>query len=117
MFYSKKVHQPAGCTVQKHVELCISHFFFRCFPVCVCVSHFASVFTIFLPTLDFLHMPAWTCICLSALCGGLGGVGGGGGGDDVHANATFVFCFLCSPCSGLILVRYIGGEGGGGVYR
>ena len=21
--------------------------------------------------------------------------------DDVHANATFVFCFLCSPCSGL----------------
>ena len=22
------------------------------------VSHFASVFTVFLPTLDFLHMPA-----------------------------------------------------------
>ena len=28
--------------------------------LCVCVSHFASVFTftVFLPTLDFLHMPA-----------------------------------------------------------
>ena len=48
--------------------------FFCCF---LCVSHFAAVFTVVLPNLDFLHMPAWTCICLSALCGG----GGGGWGD------------------------------------
>ena len=38
-------------------------------------------------------MPASTCICLSALCGG-GGGGMGGGGDNVHANAACVFCFL-----------------------
>ena len=31
---------------------------------------------------------------------------GGGGGGDVHANATFVFCFLCSPCSGLVVVAF-----------
>ena len=28
------------------------------FGVFLCVSHFASVFTVFLPTIDFLHMPA-----------------------------------------------------------
>ena len=86
VFYSKKVSQPPGCTVQKRVDLCISHRFFR---LCVCVSHFASVFTVFLPTLDFLHMPAWTCISLSALFGGWRG-------DDVHANAPFVFSFFCA---------------------
>ena len=64
-----------------------------------------------MPTFDFLHMPAWTCICLSALCGGWEG-GGGGGGDDVHANATFVFCFLCSPCSGLVWCGTLVGKGG-----
>ena len=125
VFYSKKV-------------LLSSAFHIVFFGVFLCLSHVASVFTVFLPTLDFLHMPAWTCICLSALCRGWGGA-------DVHANANFVFCFLCSPCSGLfwcgtlvgrgggggggegwgvlflvftlfwsILVRYIGGEGGGG---
>ena len=73
VIYSKKVCQPAAA-VQKHVELCISHLFFGVF---LCASHFASVFTVFLPTLDFPHMPASTCICLSALCGG-GGWGGGG---------------------------------------
>ena len=110
MFYSKKVHQPAGCTVQKHVELCISHFCFRCFPVCVCrISH---------RFLQYFCRLSTFCTCrlglafVFQLCAGVWG-GWGGGGDDVHANATFVFCFWCSPCSGLILVRYIGGEGGG----
>ena len=35
VFYSRKVSQPPGCTVQKRVDLCISHCFFRCVPVCV----------------------------------------------------------------------------------
>ena len=45
VFYSKKVSQPPGCTVQKRVDLCISHRFFRCFPVCVafCIG-FYSIF-------------------------------------------------------------------------
>ena len=110
VFYSKKVRQPASCTVQKHINLCISHRFFGVF---LCVSHFASVFTVFLPTLDFLHMPAWTCICLSALCGGWGG---GGGGDDVHVNATLVSvsCVrLVLVCSGA--VHWWGGGGWSGV--
>ena len=51
--------------------------FFCCF---LCVSHFASVFPVFLPTLESLHMPALSCLCLSALCGGGGGMGGGWGG-------------------------------------
>ena len=93
VFSSKKMPQPAGCTVQKHAQLSISHRFFRCFPV---VSHFASVFAVFWPSLDFLHMPASTFICLSTLCGGLGGgMGRGGGGDDVHAAAICVFFFFC----------------------
>ena len=54
-FLAKKLQQPAGCTVQKHAQLSISHRFFRWFPVCV--SHFASVFTVILSALDFLHMP------------------------------------------------------------
>ena len=49
--------QPSGYTVQKNAELSISHLVF-CVFLCVCVSHFASVSTVFLPTLDFLHMPA-----------------------------------------------------------
>ena len=67
--------------------------------VCVCVSHFASVFTVFLATLDFLHMPASTCICLSALCG----VGGGGMGRGVMTSmrmrlvscVSFVAFYVC----------------------
>ena len=72
-----------------------------------CVSHSASVFTVFLPTLDFLHMPAWTCISLSALFGGWRG-------DDVHANAPFVFAFFCSRAGGVHRWGGGGGEGGGG---
>ena len=58
------------------------------------MSPFASVFAVFWPSLDFLHMPASTCIRLSTLCGGLGGMGGGAG-DDVHATATGVLIFWC----------------------
>ena len=45
VFYSKKVSQPPGCTVQKRVDLCISHRVFLCFPVCVafCIG-FHSIF-------------------------------------------------------------------------
>ena len=63
------------------------------FGVFLSVSPFASVFAVFWPSLDFLHMPASTCIRLSSLCGGLGG--GWGGGDDVHATATGVLIFFC----------------------
>ena len=61
------------------------------------MSHFASVFAVFLPTLDFLHMPdhAGFDLHLSfSSVRGWGGGGMGGGGDNVHANAACVFCFL-----------------------
>ena len=73
------------------------------FGVFLSVWHFASVFTVFLLTLDFLHLPASTCISISALCGG--GGGWGGGADDVHANAAYMYCF--SFCS----VHWWGGGG------
>ena len=63
--------------------------------LCVCVRVAFRIGICFLPTLDFLHMTALTCICLSALCG----VGGGMGGDDVHVNAACVFCFFCCVTS------------------
>ena len=34
---------------------------FFCYVVILCVSPFASVFAVFWPSLDFLHMPASTC--------------------------------------------------------
>ena len=89
VFSSKKMQQTAGCTVQQSAQLSVPHLFFG---VLLSVSHFVSVFAEFWPPLDFLHMPASTCICLSTLCGGLGG---GWGGDDVHATATCVFICLC----------------------
>ena len=94
--------QPAGCTVQKHAQLSISHRFFRCVPVCVCVCVCVCVafrigFCIFLLSLDFLHMPASSCSCLSTLCGGLGG------GDDVH-DCDLCFLFLLVTPTNMQLV-------------
>ena len=49
------MRQLAGYTVQQKAELSISRRFFCVFQS---VSHFASVFMVVLPTLDFVHMPA-----------------------------------------------------------
>ena len=70
--------QSPGCTVQKRVDLCISHRFLRCFPLCVafCIGFYSIL------------------------------------GDDVHANVTFVFSFLCSRAGA---VHWWGGVGVGGV--
>ena len=78
------LHCPKTCSAVRFASFL--------FGVFLSVSHFVSVFAVFWPPLDFLHMPASTCICLSTLCGGLGG---DGGGDDVHATATCVFILLC----------------------
>ena len=52
------------------------------FGVFLSVSPFASVFAVFWPSLDFLHMPASTCTCFFfELCAGVWGGGGGWGGD------------------------------------
>ena len=66
------------------------------FGVFLSVSPFASVFAVFWPSLDFLHMPASTCTCffLNSVRGFGGGGGGMGGGDDVHATATGVLIFF-----------------------
>ena len=135
VFSSKKMPQPAGCTVQKHAQLSISHRFFSVFS-CVCrISHrflqcfghlstfctcrlrLAFVFQLCAGVgggcgcdLCFLFLLLTTFFCyVVARCSG--GEGGGWGGDDVHANATcvfFLFTFFC-----YVVVRYSGGEGGG----
>ena len=86
VFSSKKCHNRRAALSKNMLS---SPFRIVFFGVFLCVSHFASVFAVFWPSLDFLHMPASTCICLSTLCWGLGG------GDDVHAAATCVFFFFC----------------------
>ena len=109
VFSTKKVPHLAHCTVQKHAHLFLSHLFFRCFPVSVASP---SVFAVFWPSLDFLHMPASTCICLSSLCGvifldlvvlfggavqwlgGGGVVGGWVGGVMTSMRMRLVFSFL-----------------------
>ena len=50
-----KMRYLAGYTVQKMLS---SPFRIVFLGVFLCESHFASVVTVFLPTLDFLHMPA-----------------------------------------------------------
>ena len=83
--------------------------------VCVCVLHFASVFTVFFCRLSTFCTCRRGLAFVFQLCAGVG-PGGGlgvGGGDDVHANATFVCCFLCSPCSGLFWCGTLVGRGGG----
>ena len=50
-----KMRYLAGYTVQKMLS---SPFRIVFLGVFLCESHFASVATVFLPTLDFLHMPA-----------------------------------------------------------
>ena len=88
VIYSKKVCQPAAA-VQKHVELCISHLFVRCFPVCVAFR--IGFYSIFADSRLSAHAGFDLHLSFSSVWGW----GMGGGGDDVHANATCVFCFSC----------------------
>ena len=119
VFSSKKMPQPAGCTVQKHAQLSISHRFFRCFPVCVAFRiGFCSVLAI-------SRLSAHAGFDLHLSFNSVLGFGGGvmtsvrlrlvfsfsfvdhllllccgavqwwEGGDDVHANATCVFFLFC----------------------
>ena len=73
------------------------------FGVFLSVWHFASVFTVFLLTLDFLHLPASTCISISALCGGGGGWGGG----------LMTSMRMRLTCTVSLSALCIGGEGAG----
>ena len=76
VFSSKKMRQPAGCTVQKHAELSISHRFFRCLCVCVCVAFRIGFYGVFADSRLFAH--ASLDLHLSFSSGG--GMGWGGGG-------------------------------------
>ena len=107
VFSSKKCHNRRAALSKNMLS---SPFRIVFFGVFLCVSHFASVFAVFWPSLDFLHMPASTCICLSTLCGfffwgggGWGGVmtsmqwlgrGGGVGGGMTSMRPAFSFCFV-----------------------
>ena len=70
----------------KNVLTSAFRIFFRCFPVCIA---FCMGFSQYFADSRLSAHAAWTCISLSALFGGWRG-------DDVHANAPFVFSFLCA---------------------
>ena len=135
VFSSKKCNSRRAALYKNMLSSPFRIVFFRCFPLCV-------AFRIsFLPTLDFLPLPASTCICfcLSALCGG----GGGGGGAvmtsmrmrlvfSVSFVASYVcrishrflrcFCRLSTFCTCQLRLAFVfqlcagvgGGDGGGG---
>ena len=88
VFSSTKLQQPAGCTVQKHAQLSISHRFFRC--LCVCVAFRIGFYGVFADSRLFAHASLDLHLSFSSVQGW----GGDGGGDDVHANAACVFCFF-----------------------
>ena len=90
------MRQPAGYTVQKNAELSISHRFFRCFPVCVCVrvAFRIGFYGVFADSRLFAHASLDLHLSFSSVRGW-----GGMGGDDVHANAACVFCFFCCVTS------------------
>ena len=109
VFYSKKVSQPPG-TGQKRVDLCISHRFCSVFSsvsvcvcvracVCVCFAFRIGFYSIFADSRLSAHAGLDLHLFFGSVRGWGGEDGGGGGGgvmtDDVHANATCVFCFSC----------------------
>ena len=61
VFSSKKCNKRRAA-LSKFMLSCPFRIVF--FGVFLCVSHFALVFAVFLPSLDFLHMPPSTFICL-----------------------------------------------------
>ena len=75
VFSSKKMQQPAGCTVQNYAQLSLSHLFFGVFR---CVSHFTPVFAVF-----FCYLSTF-CTCqlrlafVFELCAGVWGGWGRG---------------------------------------
>ena len=80
------VHATVTCVFFSFGDLLL----LGCFPVCVCVSHFASVFAV------FCHLSTvCTCQLRLAFVFELCAVWGGwGGGDDIHETATCVFFFF-----------------------
>ena len=87
-----------------------------CVRVRACVAFRIGFYSIFADSRLSAHAGLDLHLSFSSVRGlGGGGDGGGviGGGDDVHAHATFVFCFLYSPCSGLFWRGTLVGRGGG----
>ena len=81
---------PAGgLHCAKHVELCISHRFFRCFPACVAFR--IGFYSIFADSRLSAHAGLDLHLSFSSVWGV--------GGDDVHANAACVFRFFCCVTS------------------
>ena len=90
VFSSKKIQQPAGCTVQNSAQLSVSHRFFRCFPVCVAFRIvFCSV---------FCHLSTF-CTCqlrlafVFELCAGVWGRGWGGVMTSMRLRLVCSFSF------------------------
>ena len=88
VFSSKKCNNRRAALYKNMLSSPFRIVFFRCFPLCVAFR--TGVYSIFADS----RLSACTCRLRLAfvfeLC-----VEVGGGGDDVHANATCVFCFLC----------------------
>ena len=119
VFSSKKMPQPAGCTVQKHAQLSISHPFFRRFPACVTFRfRFCSVLAI---SRLSAHAGFDLHLSFNSVLGGLGRRGGDGGGGVMTTSMRLrlVFSFSFSFVDHLLLLGYVvvrcsGGGGGGG---
>ena len=89
VFSSKKCASRRGTLYKKNPDLSVSRRFFSVFSSVTGLSH------------RLLRCFRRTCICISALCGG------GRGGDNVHANATCVFCFFVASYACRISHRFL----------
>ena len=102
VFYSKKVSQPPGCTVQKRVDLCISHRFFRCFPVCVAFR--IGFYSVFADSRLFAHASLDLHLSFSSVRGWGGGMGGEMGGGMGGGVMTSMRMRLVSSVSFVALI-------------
>ena len=94
----------------------ISHRFFRCFPLCVCVAFRIGFCNVLAISRLSAHAGFDLHLSFNSVLGFGGGDGGvGGWGDDVHAACDLCFLFLLlTTFFCYVVVRCSGGEGGGG---
>ena len=96
------IYSKTGCAVQKQVDLCISHRFFRCFPVCVCVAFRIGFYSILADS----RLSAHAGLDLHLSFSSVRGLGGGGVMTSMRMRLVSSVSFVVSCVSHCASVFY-----------